>query len=129
DDQLIYEWRNERRLQSEATASGRSKSGGSEQGYITNAPEKIRSMIDYYQRQLHPRRSSHHSHYQHYAGDKTSSSSNISGSIVVSSAVSPEIEGNSSSSESLLDVAEDNIVNTIEAIKWCTAFIANYTFF
>ncbi|KAJ2094461.1 hypothetical protein GGI16_005540 [Coemansia sp. S142-1] len=32
-------------------------------------------------------------------------------------------------SDSIIDRAEDTIVNTVDAVKWCASFISNYTIF
>ncbi|KAJ2371281.1 hypothetical protein H4S02_009615 [Coemansia sp. RSA 2611] len=53
------------------------------------------------------------------AGDKT-----IGGG---SGAAQPQ--ANRGRSDSIIDRAEDTIVNTVDAVKWCASFISNYTIF
>ncbi|KAJ1919569.1 protein phosphatase regulator [Mycoemilia scoparia] len=127
DDELAREWELERR-----------KNKGEDDGLAENesfppgasAPEKIRTMLYYYHLQQQKTKNGADAapmdpSNDDYSLDGPSSSvyenSNRAGSHPHSS--------NMYQGDSFLDVAEDRLVNTVDAIKWCASFMTNYTFF
>ncbi|KAJ2781617.1 hypothetical protein H4R18_002761 [Coemansia javaensis] len=56
----------------------------------------------------------HHHHQPHYTGAR---------------AAQQQQQPPHARNESIIDRAEDTIVNTVDAVKWCASFISNYTIF
>ncbi|KAJ1818395.1 hypothetical protein LPJ56_003849 [Coemansia sp. RSA 2599] len=65
----------------------------------------------------------------HASAMRPSPSSYVSSAKTTASAASGQPRPQRARNDSIIDRAEDTIVNTVDAVKWCASFISNYTIF